>query len=77
MNFVRGVMSPRAAATGRVRRPAVYASFALARLSVAIQVGNARAAAAAIQKLRSEQSAVAVAAHAPPAGHFVAEMRRN
>jgi hypothetical protein len=66
MSFVRGVMAHRAAAAGRARRGAVYAAYALARLSVAIQVGNARAAAAAIQKLRSEQSSASAAAAAAP-----------
>ena len=53
MDFVRRVMAPRAAATDRQRSTTAYISYVLSRLSVAIQVGNARAANSALQKLRS------------------------
>ena len=68
MDFVRRVMAPRAAATGRQRSTTAYISYVLSRLSVAIQVGNARAANSALQKLRSAAPRSAGAHASAPSG---------
>ena len=52
--FVKKVMGRRAAGTGRAKTAGVYYRYALARLSVAVQVGNVRAAESAISKIRAE-----------------------
>ena len=52
--FVKTVMGRRAAGTGRAKTATAYYNYALARLSVAVQVGNVRAADSAISKIRAE-----------------------